>query len=90
LDVLKINIVSHFIYYMHLFTESAAPSAPAGLLVSSDFSSSSCGSGPSASTAAPSLSGASKLGVKIRSSPPPPCCILNLFNIISGGLGSLG
>jgi hypothetical protein len=49
---------------------SAAPSAPAGLLVSSDFSSSSCGSGPFGSAAAPSLLGASKLGVKIRSSPP--------------------
>jgi hypothetical protein len=49
---------------------SAAPSASAGLLVSSDFSSSSCGLGPSVCAAAPSLSGASKLGVKIRSSPP--------------------
>jgi len=49
---------------------SAAPPAPAGLLVGSDFSSSSCGSGPSVSAAAPPLSGASKLGVKIRSSSP--------------------
>jgi hypothetical protein len=48
---------------------SAAPSSPAGLLVSSDFSSSSCGLGTSVSAAAP-LSGASKLGVKIRSPPP--------------------
>jgi hypothetical protein len=49
---------------------SVAPPNLARLLVSSEFSSSSCGSGPSVSAAAPPLSGASKLGVKIHSSPP--------------------
>jgi hypothetical protein len=49
---------------------SAAPPNLAGLLVSSEFFSSLCGSGPSVFAAAPPLSGASKLGVKIRSSPP--------------------
>jgi hypothetical protein len=63
---------------------------PAGMLARSVSSGSSCGSGLPVFDAAASLSGASKLGVKIRSSPPPPCCISNLSSIISGGLGSLG
>jgi hypothetical protein len=45
-----------------------APSIPAGLLVSSEFSSSSCGAGPSVFVPH-LLSGASVLGEKIRSSP---------------------
>jgi hypothetical protein len=46
-----------------------APPAPAGLLVSLEFSSSSCGAGPSVFVPR-LLSGASVLGEKIRSSPP--------------------
>jgi hypothetical protein len=69
-------------------TTLAAPLALAGLLVSSKFSSSTCGTGPSVFV--PPLSEASVLGEKIRSPPPPLVANSTFFSIITGGLGSLG